>query len=92
MLDYIRFISYIVGVEGGFLNLYPTECDKLSVKIIHKRLDLRCLFLYLYCMRERLTALLIVFLMVMEKPCRMRVRAIEVEYLPTSELSYKPKK
>jgi len=33
-----------------------------------------------------------VFLMVMEKPCRMRVRAIEVEYLPTSELSYKPKK
>ena len=69
--------------------------DTLSVKInkiFYKRLDLHCIILYLYCMRERLTALLIVFLMVMEKPCRMRVRAIEVEYLPTSELSYKPKK
>jgi hypothetical protein len=34
MLDYIRFISYIVGVEGGFLNLYLAEYDTLSVKII----------------------------------------------------------
>jgi hypothetical protein len=43
-------------------------------------------------MRERLTALLIVFLMVMEKPCRMRVRAIEAEYIPKTEVCFKPKK
>jgi hypothetical protein len=55
-------------------------------------LDLHCIILYLYCMRERLTAALIVFLMITEHPCRMRVRAIEVEYLPTSELSFKSKK
>ena len=66
--------------------------DTLSVKIIYKRLDLHCIILYLYCMRERLTAALIVFLMITEHPCRMRVRAIEVEYLPTSEMSFKSKK
>jgi hypothetical protein len=69
--------------------------DTLSVKInkiFYKRLDLHCIILYLYCMRERLTAALIVFLMITEHPCRMRVRAIEVEYLPTSEMSFKSKK
>jgi hypothetical protein len=55
-------------------------------------LDLYSVILYLCYMRERLTALLIVFLMVTEHPCRMRVRAIEVEYLPTSEMSLKSKK
>ncbi len=43
-------------------------------------------------MRERLTAALIVFLMITDHPCRMRVSAIEAEYLPTSEICYKPKK
>ena len=33
MLDNIRIYSYIVGEEGGFLNLYPAEYDTLSVKI-----------------------------------------------------------
>jgi len=42
-------------------------------------------------MRERLTALLIVFLMATDHPCRMRVSAICVEDLPKSEISFKPK-
>ena len=54
-------------------------------------LDLYCLFLYLYCMRERLTAALIVFLMVTGHPCRMRVQPIAVDPLPKSEISFKPK-
>ncbi len=40
-------------------------------------------------MRERLIAL-IVFLLITDHPCRMRVRAIEVEHLPKIELSFKP--
>jgi len=83
-----------VGVEGGFLNTYPTECDKLSVKInkiFYKRLDLYSAFLYLCYMRERLIAL-IVFLMVTGHPCRMRVMAISVRHLPTTEMSFKSKK
>ncbi len=47
--------------------------------------------LYLYCMRERLIAL-IVFLMVTGHPCRIRVTAICIDPLPKSEISYKPKK
>jgi len=42
-------------------------------------------------MRERLTALLIVFLMVTDHPCRLRVTAIEVEHLPKTEVCFKPK-
>ena len=41
-------------------------------------------------MRERLIAL-IIFLMVTDHPCRMRVSAIELETLPKSENSFKPK-
>jgi hypothetical protein len=52
-------------------------------------LDLYCLFLYLCYMRERLIAL-IVFLMITDHPCRMRVSAIELEPLPKSEISFKP--
>ena len=47
--------------------------------------------LYLYYMRERLTAALIVFLMVTGHPCRMRVQPIAVDPLPKSEISFKPK-
>jgi hypothetical protein len=46
--------------------------------------------LYLYYMRERLIAL-IIFLMVTDHPCRMRVSAIEIEPLPKSEISFKPR-
>jgi hypothetical protein len=53
-------------------------------------LDLCYIILYLYCMRERLTAVLIVFLMITEHPCRMRVRAIEIEPLPKIEICFKP--
>ena len=54
-------------------------------------LDLCILFLYLYCMRERLIAL-IVFLMVTGHPCRLRVLAISVRHLPKIEISFKPKR
>ncbi len=54
-------------------------------------LDLYSAFLYLCYMRERLTALLIVFLMVTDHPCRMRVLSISVRHLPKVEISFKPK-
>ena len=41
-------------------------------------------------MRERLIAL-IIFLMVTDHPCRMRVSAIELEPFPKSEISFKTK-
>jgi hypothetical protein len=34
---------------------------------------------------------LIVFLMVTGHPCRLRVNAIEIEPLPKSEISFKPR-
>jgi hypothetical protein len=46
--------------------------------------------LYLYCMRERLIAL-IVFLLITDHPCRMRVRAIEIEPLSKIEICFKPR-
>ena len=48
-------------------------------------------FVPLLYMRERLTAALIVFLMITGHPCRMRVLSISVRYLPTTELSFKSK-
>lgn len=59
------------------------------MKIFYKRLDSNPFILYLCYMRERLIAL-IVFLLVTGHPCRMRVRAIEIERLPKTELEFKP--
>jgi hypothetical protein len=42
-------------------------------------------------MRERLIAL-IVFLIVTDHHCRLRVTAIEVDHLPKTEICFKPKK
>ena len=49
-------------------------------------------FVPLLYMRERLTAALIVFLMITGHPCRMRVLAISVRHLPKIEIGFKSKK
>jgi hypothetical protein len=46
--------------------------------------------LYLYYMRERLITL-IVFLLITDHPCRMRVSSIRVEHLPKIEICFKPR-
>jgi hypothetical protein len=59
-------------------------------KIFYKRLGYIGRILYLYYMRERLIAL-IIFLLVTDHPCRMRVSAIEIEPLSKIEICFRPR-